>query len=61
MAFFGWVQVGVGERDFFLAECGWVWVSLTFSVLAVCDFFLAGCGWVWVSVNFFWMGVGGCV
>ena len=23
--------MGLGECDFFLTECGWVWVSVTFS------------------------------
>ena len=66
VTFFGWVRVGVGECDFYMARCGRVWVSVTF-FLAGCEwvwvsvtFFLAGCEWVWVSVTFFWLGVGGC-
>ena len=44
----------VGECDFFLAECGWVWVSVIF---------FTECGWVWVSVTFsgrMWLGVDEC-
>ena len=35
MTFFGWVWVGVGDCDFFLKECGWTWMSVTFSWLDV--------------------------
>ena len=41
---------------FFLAECRWVWVSVTYFWLGVgeCDLFWLGvskCGWVWVGVG----------
>ena len=35
VTFFGWVWVGVGECDLFLAGCGWAWVSVTFFWLGV--------------------------
>ena len=69
--FFGWVWVGVGVCDLYLAGCVWVGVTVFWLVVVGCGYvfflagygcvwpFLAGCEWVWVSVTFFWLGVGG--